>query len=43
MWLGNQFSRRFDLKTLTQRLLVVAAQCGAHSQRSIWVVAEVNC
>jgi hypothetical protein len=40
---AHQFNRRFDLKTLTQRLLVAAAQCGQHSQRSIRVVAEVHC
>jgi hypothetical protein len=34
---------RFDLKTLTQRLLVAAAPCGAHSQHSIRTVAEVHC
>jgi ISXO2-like transposase domain/Transposase zinc-ribbon domain len=38
-----RFNRRFDLKTLPQRLLVAAAQCIAHSQRSIRVVAEVHC
>lgn len=37
------FNRRFDLKTLTQRLLVAAAQCGAHALRSIRGVAEVHC
>lgn len=30
-----RFNRRFDLKTLAQRLLVAAVQCGAYSQRSI--------
>ena len=38
-----RFNRRFDLKTLPQRLMVAAAQCGPHSQRSIRVVAEVHC
>jgi len=38
-----RFNRRFDLKTLPQRLLVAAAQCGSHSQRSIRAVAEVHC
>jgi len=38
-----RFNRRFDLKTLPQRLLVAAAQCGQHSQRSIRNVAEVHC
>lgn len=38
-----RFNRRFDLSTLTQRLLVAAAQCVPHSQRSIRVVAEVHC
>jgi len=28
---------------LPQRLLVAAAQCGQHSQRSIRNVAEVHC
>lgn len=40
---GYRFNRRFDLKTLCQRLLIAAAQCGAHSQRSIRSVAEVHC
>ena len=38
-----RFNRRFDLKTLAQRLLVAAVQCGAHSQRSIRGVAELHC
>jgi len=38
-----RFNRRFDLKTLPQRLLVAAAQCVPHSQRSIRAVAEVRC
>ena len=38
-----RFNRRFDLKILPQRLLVAAAQCGQHSQRSIRAVAEVHC
>jgi hypothetical protein len=38
-----RFNRRFDLKTLPQRLLVAAAQCGPHSQGSIRTVAEVHC
>jgi hypothetical protein len=38
-----RFNRRFDLKTLTQRLLVAAAQCAPHSQQSIRGVAEGHC
>lgn len=38
-----RFNRRFDLKTLAQRLLVASAQCGPHSQSSIRGVAEVHC
>lgn len=38
-----RFNRRFDLRTLAQRLLVAAAQCGPHSQSSIRGVAEVHC
>jgi hypothetical protein len=38
-----RFNRRFDLKTLPQRLLVAAAQSVPHSQRSIRVVADVHC
>ncbi|MFZ2124149.1 MAG: IS1595 family transposase, partial [Rhodoferax sp.] len=38
-----RFNRRFDLKSLAQRLLVAAAQCGPHSQGSIRMVAEVHC
>jgi transposase-like protein len=38
-----RFNRRFDLKTLTKRLLVAAAQCAPRSQRSIRVVAEHCC
>lgn len=38
-----RFNRRFDLKTLAQRLLVAAVQCGAHSQRSIRGEAELHC
>jgi hypothetical protein len=37
------FNRRFNLKSLAQRLLVAAAQRGPHSQGSIRVVAEVHC
>ncbi|OIP15804.1 MAG: hypothetical protein AUK50_10220 [Comamonadaceae bacterium CG2_30_57_122] len=38
-----RFNRRFDLKTLAQRLLVASAQFGSHSQSSIRGVAEVHC
>ncbi len=38
-----RFNRRFDLKSLAQRLLVAAAQCGPRSQSSIRGVAEVHC
>lgn len=39
-----RFNRRFDLKTLPQRLLVAAAQCAAHPQRQIrGAVAETHC
>jgi hypothetical protein len=38
-----RFNRRFDLKTLAQRLLVAAAQCGAQSQRLIRGEAELHC
>jgi hypothetical protein len=38
-----RFNRRFDLKTLAQRLLVAATQCGAHSQRLIRGEAELHC
>lgn len=38
-----RFNRRFDLRTLTKRLLIAAAQCAPHSQRSIRAVAEHCC
>jgi len=38
-----RFNRRFDLKRLTHRLLVAAAQCGPNSQGSIRGLAEVHC
>jgi len=37
-----RFNRRFDLRALHQRLLVAAALCGPHPQRSIRM-AEVHC
>ena len=37
-----RFNRRFDLSTLHQRLLVAAARCGAHPERTIRL-AEVHC
>jgi len=37
-----RFNRRFDLRTLHQRLLVAAAHCGPQPQRSIRL-AEVHC
>ena len=37
-----RFNRRFDLRTLHQRLLVAAAYCAPHPQRSIRM-AEVHC
>lgn len=37
-----RFNRRFDLRTLHQRLLVAAARCGPHSENSIRM-AEVHC
>lgn len=38
-----RFNRQFNLKTLPQRLLVEAAQCGPHSQHSIRAVVGVHC
>jgi len=38
-----RFNRRFNLKTLSQRLLPAAVQRGSHSQRSIRALAEVHC
>jgi hypothetical protein len=37
-----RFNRRFDLRTLHKRLLVAAAHCGPHPQRSIRMV-ELRC
>jgi ISXO2 transposase-like protein len=37
-----RFNRRFDLRTLHQRLLVATARCGPHAQRVIRM-AEVHC
>ncbi len=37
-----RFNRRFDLSTLHARLIVAAANCGPHTQRSIRT-AEVHC
>jgi len=37
------FNRRFDLKTLPQRLLVAAVQYAPHSQCLIRAEAEVHC
>ena len=38
-----RFNRRFNLRTLPQRLLVAALQCGPHPQRSIRLVADAHC
>jgi transposase-like protein len=38
-----RFNRRFDLRTLPQRLLVAAAHCRPQSQNSIRMTAEVHC
>ena len=38
-----RFNRRFDLRTLPQRLLVAALQCSPRPQRSIRLGAEVHC
>jgi hypothetical protein len=41
--LAYRINRRFDLRMLPQRLLVVAPQCSPHPQWSIRLAAEVHC